>query len=128
MQPRRGSKGSRKRPALAGAPGHTATNDNDDTGATMIPKSGKAAAQPIAKVGAAVPPAKTDAGKPPDGAMDGMQGEGNYAAARAFNAAESGFVAAGKVAPAAKAAAPRTAAENEAMLAAERKGGARAKA
>jgi hypothetical protein len=93
----------------------------------MKRRSGKPAPKPIAAGGPAVLPAKATAGKPPADTMDGVQGEGNYAAARAFNAAESGFVAAGKVAPAALAAAPRTAAEGEAMLAAERKGRSRAK-
>lgn len=56
-----------------------------------------------------------------------MQGEGNYEAARAFNAAERKFVASGKVAAAARAAAPRSEAERQAMLAAEEEGKRRAK-
>ena len=57
---------------------------------------------------------------------DGVQGEGNYAAARAFNDAEREFVASGKVAAAARAAAPRTEAERLAMVEAETVGKARA--
>jgi hypothetical protein len=60
------------------------------------------------------------------GESDGVQGEGNYAAARAFNDAERKFVASGKVAAAARAAAPRTEAERLSMLEAERVGKTRA--
>ena len=52
----------------------------------------------------------------------GVQGEGNYKAARAFNEAERYFVASGIVAGAAQAAAPNSEAELRAMLAAEQKG------
>ena len=58
---------------------------------------------------------------------DGVQGEGNYAAARAFDEAERKFVASGKVAAAARAAAPKTDAERQEMLAAEQEGKRRAK-
>ena len=58
---------------------------------------------------------------------DGVQGEGNYAAAREFNAAERKFVESGKVAAAARAAAPTTEAERQAMFAAEEEGKRRAK-
>lgn len=58
---------------------------------------------------------------------DGVQGEGNYKAAREFNEAERKFVAAGKVAAAARAAAPRSDAEQQAMLAAEQEGRRRGK-
>lgn len=50
---------------------------------------------------------------------DGMQGEGNYDAARNFNSAERRFVDQGKVPAAARAAAPRSAAQQQEMLAAE---------
>ncbi len=50
---------------------------------------------------------------------DAMQGEGNVQAATAFNKAEQEFVAAGKVPAAARAAAPRSEAEHQSMLAAE---------
>ena len=56
-----------------------------------------------------------------------VQGEGNYEAAREFNAAERKFVASGKVAAAARAAAPRSEAERQAMIAAEQAGKRRAK-
>jgi len=59
---------------------------------------------------------------------DGVQGEGNYTAARAFNEAERKFVASGKVAAAARAAAPKTDAERQDMVAAEQEGKRRAKA
>jgi len=74
----------------------------------------------------AAPPPKSE----PKGAMpskDGVQGEGNYAAAREFNEAERKFVASGKVPAAARAAEPTTEAERQAMLAAEKEGKRRAK-
>ena len=58
---------------------------------------------------------------------DGVQGEGNYAAAREFNEAERKFVASGKVDAAARAAAPKSEAERQAMFAAEQEGKRRAK-
>ena len=58
---------------------------------------------------------------------DGVQGEGNYAAAREFNAAERKFVESGKVEAAARAAAPNNEAEGQEMLAAEQAGKSRAK-
>ena len=58
---------------------------------------------------------------------DGVQGEGNYTAAREFNEAERKFVASGKVAAAARAAAPTTETERQAMFAAEEEGKRRAK-
>ena len=57
---------------------------------------------------------------------DGVQGEGNYEAARKFNEAERQFVTSGKVA-AARAAAPKSEAERQAMFAAEEEGKRRAK-
>jgi len=57
----------------------------------------------------------------------GVQGEGNYEAARVFNEAERKFVASGKVPAAARAAAPKSEAERQAMLAAEQEGKRRAK-
>ena len=56
-----------------------------------------------------------------------MQGEGNYEAARVFNDAERKFVASGKVDAAARAAAPKSDTERQAMLAAEEEGKRRAK-
>ena len=58
---------------------------------------------------------------------DGVQGEGNYEAARKFNEAERTFVASGKVAAAARAAAPKSEAERQSMFAAEEEGKRRAK-
>jgi len=60
--------------------------------------------------------------KPAAPSKDGVQGEGNYAAAREFNEAERKFVASGKAAAAARAAAPESEAERQAMLAAEEEG------
>jgi len=65
--------------------------------------------------------------KPAAPRKDGVQGEGNYTAAREFNEAERKFVASGKVAAAARAAAPTTEAERQSMLAAEKEGKRRAK-
>ena len=58
---------------------------------------------------------------------DGIQGEGNYEATRAFNEAERKFVESGKVPAAARAAAPKSKAEQEELLAAEKAGKRRAK-
>jgi hypothetical protein len=58
---------------------------------------------------------------------DGVQGEGNYEAASEFNEAERKFVASGKVAAAARAAAPKSEGERQAMFAAEEEGKRRAK-
>jgi len=57
----------------------------------------------------------------------GVQGEGDYASAREFNKAEKEFVASGKVPAAAKAAAPKSGAEQKEMLKAEEAGKRRAK-
>jgi hypothetical protein len=76
--------------------------------------------------------AKTEETRKSDGGpsglnKDGVQGEGNYEAARAFNEAERKFVASGKVAAAADAAAPKSETEREEMIAAEKEGKRRAK-
>ncbi len=63
----------------------------------------------------------------PDARRDGIQGEGNYEAAREFNEAERKFVEAGKVPAAARAAAPKSQEEQEELLAAEKAGKQRAK-
>jgi hypothetical protein len=58
---------------------------------------------------------------------DAVQGEGNYEAAREFNAAQRKFVQSGKVDAAARAAAPRTDDEKQQMLDAEETARSRAK-
>jgi Fe-Mn family superoxide dismutase len=63
----------------------------------------------------------------PERASDGVQGEGNYTAAREFNEAERKFVASGKVPTAAQAAAPRSESERQQMFAAEEEGRRRSK-
>ena len=80
----------------------------DDTRSTKGPKTGESAAGDAKKSGA-------------------IQGEGNWEAAREFNAAERKFVESGKVDAAARAASPRSDAEAQEMLAAEREGKSRAK-
>ena len=81
-------------------------------------------------------PNKSDAAKktgpqtgnqPPATKTSGVQGEGNYAAAREFDEAERRFVASGKVPAAAAAAAPRSDAEEREMIEAEEAGKRRAK-
>lgn len=62
-----------------------------------------------------------------DRAKDELQGEGNYEAARNFNEAEQKFVASGRVPAAAQAAAPKSEAEQQDLLAAEREGKRRAR-
>lgn len=69
----------------------------------------------------------TGAGAAQDKSHDTVQGEGNYTAAREFNRAERQFVESGKVDAAARAAAPKTDAEQREMLAAEQEGKRRAK-
>ena len=56
-----------------------------------------------------------------------LQGEGNYEAAREFNAAERRFVESGRVAAAAREAAAKTETERQDMLAAEQQARSRAK-
>ena len=78
---------------------------------------------------AANPPVPSTNPKPGDPARrenGDVQGEGNYAAARKFNEAERRFVASGKVAAAAQAAAPRSEAEQREMIDAEAEGKRRA--
>jgi hypothetical protein len=58
---------------------------------------------------------------------DTLQGEGNYDAAREFNAAQRRFVQSGKVASAARAATPKGDAERQQMLEAEAQAKSRAK-
>ena len=58
---------------------------------------------------------------------DAIQGEGNYDAARQFNAAQRSFVQSGKVDAAARAAAPKSDAERQQMLEAEAEARGRAK-
>jgi hypothetical protein len=69
-------------------------------------------------------PASTE---PSESQEDGVQGEGNHEAARAFNEAEHRFVQSGKVPAAARAAAPRSETEQQELLAAEQEGMRRAK-
>ena len=63
----------------------------------------------------------------PEQRRDGIQGEGNYEAARAFDEAERKFVESGKVPEAARAAAPKSEEEQQELLAAEEAGKRRAK-
>lgn len=56
-----------------------------------------------------------------------VQGEGDYESARAFNAAERKFVESGKVSAAARAAAPKSEAVNQELIAAERETAERAR-
>jgi hypothetical protein len=58
---------------------------------------------------------------------DAVQGEGNYEAAREFNAAQRQFVQSGKVESAARAAAPKDDAETRQLLEAEQEARSRAK-
>ena len=60
--------------------------------------------------------------EPAESPQDGIQGEGNYEAARAFNEAERTFVESGRVPAAALAAAPKSESEQQQLLAAEQEG------
>ena len=68
---------------------------------------------------------KIDSG-PSERNKHGVQGEGNYEAAREFNEAERKFVESGKVTAAARAAAPKSEAERQEMITAEEMGKRRA--
>lgn len=72
-------------------------------------------------------PRPTGGAKAAPGSKHVVQGEGDYEAAREFNAGERAFVASGKVAAAARAAAPKSELELQAMFAAEEEGRRRAK-
>ena len=65
--------------------------------------------------------------EPPDSPADDVQGEGDYKSAREFNEAERKFVESGKVPAAARAAAPKSQAEEQELLAAEEEGRRHAK-
>ena len=71
-------------------------------------------------------PRPTGSAKAAPGSKDVVQGEGHYEAAREFNEGEREFVASGKLA-AARAAAPKSELELQAMFAAEEEGKRRAK-
>ncbi|MGC1816588.1 MAG: hypothetical protein WA900_02910 [Casimicrobiaceae bacterium] len=72
-------------------------------------------------------PQPTSHAKATPRSKEAVQGEGNYDAAREFGEAERKFVASGKVAAAARAAAPKSEIERQAMFAAEEEGKRRAK-
>ncbi len=64
---------------------------------------------------------------PGDTPADDVQGEGDYRSAREFNEAERKFVKSGKVPAAARAAAPKSEAEEQELIAAEQEGKRHAK-
>jgi hypothetical protein len=70
---------------------------------------------------------KTHTPKATESPKDGIQGEGNYEAAREFNEAERKFVESGKVPVAAREAAPKSTEDQQEMLDAEAKGKKRAR-
>ena len=84
---------------------------------TKVPLNGKTTTMHLPRSGA----------QPTTPSKGSVQGEGNYQAARAFNEAEQALVASGKVAGAARAAAPKSETERQAMFAAEEEGKRRAK-
>jgi len=69
----------------------------------------------------------TPASKPAESPANEVQGEGDYKSAREFNEAERKFVKSGKVAAAARAAAPKSDAEAQELLEAEEEGKRHAK-
>ena len=75
---------------------------------------------------AEVNPTGRDTSRAPKGGAD-VQGEGNYDAARRYDAAQRDFVKSGQVPEAARDAAPRSPEEEAEMLEAERKGRQHAK-
>lgn len=93
----------------------------------MIRTPNKHSAKALSTRGADIAQRPKSESKSAVAGRDGVQGEGNYEAAREFNEAERKFVASGKVAAAARAAAPKSEAERQAMFAAEEEGKRRAK-
>lgn len=93
----------------------------------MIRKPNKDPTKAPSTSNASTPHRPSSDAKPSAAIKDGVQGEGNYKAAREFNEAERKFVASGKVAAAARAAAPKSEAELQALFAAEEQGKRRAK-
>ena len=85
----------------------------------MIRNSNKHSAKALSTSGADTGQRSKSEAKSAVASKDGVQGEGNYEAARKFNEAERKFVASGRVAAAARAAAPKSEAERQAMFAAE---------
>ncbi len=74
-----------------------------------------------------VPP-RTPASSPSaESPADAVQGEGDYRSAREFNEAERKFVKSGKVRAAARAAAPKSEAEEQELIEAEQEGKRHAK-
>jgi len=71
--------------------------------------------------------AKKLAGRKPPPAADGIQGEGNYSAARRHRASVRKFIKSGQVEEAARDAEPKTPVEEEALFDAERAGEERSK-
>jgi hypothetical protein len=72
-------------------------------------------------------PANTQGVSSREASNEAVQGEGNYEAAREFNAAQRRFVQSGKVGAAARGAAPKNDAEQQQMAAAEEEAKSRAK-
>ena len=85
----------------------------------MIRNSNKHSAKVLSTSGADTGQRSKSEAKSAVASKDGVQGEGNYEVARKFNEAERKSVASGKVAAAARAAAPKSEAERQAMFAAE---------
>ena len=85
----------------------------------MIRNSNKHSAKVLSTSGADTGQRSKSEAKSAVASKDGVQGEGNYEAARKFNEAERKIVASGKVAAAARAAAPKSEPERQAMFAAE---------
>ena len=93
----------------------------------MIRPPNRNSTKPSSTSSANAVPRPTSGAKAAPGSKDVVQGEGNYEAAREFNESEREFVASGKVAAAARAAAPKSELELQAMFAAEEEGKRRAK-
>ena len=93
----------------------------------MIPTSNKHPTKTSASSNAELEDQRESDAPPSATNKDGVQGEGNYEAAREFNEAERKFVASGKVPAAARAAAPKSEAEGQELIAAEQQGKRRSK-
>jgi hypothetical protein len=99
----------------------------DTTGKAMIRKPNENRTKNSSTSSASTVPQPTSGAKAATLTKDVVQGEGNYEAAREFNEAERKFVASGRVAAAARAAAPKSEIELQAMFAAEEEGKRRAR-
>jgi hypothetical protein len=93
----------------------------------MVPSNDKQSIESSMSVQPKADDRKPDDAQPSATKEDRIQGEGDYQSAREFNELERKFVASGRVAAAARDAAPTSESERQEMLEAEQQGKRRAK-